>query len=309
MEPEVKEAPNAVSIHRARGDVAFDHVDFAYQRRKSTLEDITFSVPAGSRVAIVGPTGAGKTTLVSLIARLYDPGRGRVLIDGHDVRTLKLASLRSQISVVLQEPLLFSGTIAENIRYGRLVALMDEVVEAARAANAHEFIERLPQGYYTTVGEKGAGLSGGERQRICVARAFIRDAPILILDEPTSSIDSKTEGVILDALEQLMEGRTSFLIAHRLSTIRDVDVVIVLNHGRIVEQGTHEELLERGGVFRQLHDAQSRSRRRPAAVREHVFSRIPRGMSQSEDELAERLRRALGDGDRPLGNGDGGGER
>jgi ABC-type multidrug transport system fused ATPase/permease subunit len=262
MEPEVKEAPEAVAIGRARGELTFEHVDFAYHRRDNALDDVSLHVPAGARVAIVGPTGAGKTTLVSLLPRLYDPQRGSVQLDGRDIRTIKLASLREQISVVLQEPLLFSGTIEENIRYGKLDATMEEIVEAAKAANAHEFIERLPQNYQTVIGEKGAGLSGGERQRICVARAFIKDAPILILDEPTSSIDSKTENVILDALDQVMEGRTSIMIAHRLSTVRDADVIFVLNEGRIVDRGTHEELLGRDGLYRQLHDAQTRRRRR-----------------------------------------------
>lgn len=264
LEPEVKEAPDAMEIGRARGEVAFDHVDFAYQRRRSTLTDITFRVEPGQSVALVGPTGAGKTTLASLVVRLWDPRQGRVLIDGLDIRKLTLDSLREQISVVLQEPLLFSGTITENIQYGHLEADVDAIAEAARAANAHDFISALPEGYETQVGERGAQLSGGERQRICVARAFVRDAPILILDEPTSSIDSKTEGVILDALDRLMVGRTTFMIAHRLSTIRHADLILVLNHGRLVEHGTHEELLGQEGLYRQLHDAQHRTLRRPA---------------------------------------------
>jgi ABC-type multidrug transport system fused ATPase/permease subunit len=189
-----------------------------------------------------------------------------VLIDGVDIRKLTLDSLREQISVVLQEPLLFSGTIAENIRYGSLDADMDEVVAATEAANAHEFITALPQAYDTQVGERGAQLSGGERQRVCVARAFIKDAPILILDEPTSSIDSKTEAVILDALDRLMVGRTTFMIAHRLSTIRHADLILVLNGGQLVEQGTHDELLGHGGLYRQLHDAQHRTARRVGLV-------------------------------------------
>jgi ATP-binding cassette, subfamily B, bacterial len=178
-------------------------------------------------------------------------------VDGMDVRDITLKTLRQQISIVLQEPLLFSASIADNIRYGRLDATMDEIVEAARAANAHDFVSALPQQYDTLLGERGAQLSGGERQRIAVARAFLKNAPILILDEPTSSIDSKTEAVILDALERLMAGRTTFLVAHRLSTLRNVSSILVLNHGRVVEQGTHDELLRRSGLYRQLHDMQT----------------------------------------------------
>ncbi len=264
--PEVVEDPRPVTLPRARGEVVYENVSFSYRGRKDTLHEVSFNIRPGERVAIVGPTGAGKTTLMSLLLRFYDPREGRILIDGFDVRKLSLRSLRDQVSVVLQEPLLFSGTIAENIRYGRLGATMDQIAEAARSAGAHDFIERMPLGYETILGERGAQISGGERQRICVARAFIKDAPILILDEPTSSIDSRTEGIILDSLDRLMAGRTSFMIAHRLSTIRQADTIIVVDRGRIVEQGTHEELLARDGLFRQLHDAQTR--RRPVVPKE-----------------------------------------
>jgi ABC-type multidrug transport system fused ATPase/permease subunit len=191
-------------------------------------------------------------------------------MDGVDLRDLTLRSLRDQISVVLQEPLLFSGTIEENIRYGKLEATKEEVVEAARAANADDFISGLPNGYGTMIGERGAQLSGGERQRICVARAFLKDAPILILDEPTSSIDSKTERVILDALDDLMERRTSFMIAHRLSTVRHVDQILVMSEGRIVERGTHEDLLQNGGIYGQLYEAQTRERKRKQPAQQAV---------------------------------------
>jgi ABC-type multidrug transport system fused ATPase/permease subunit len=281
IEPEVKEAPDAIELERARGGIAFEDVSFAYDKRTDTLRAISFAVAPGERVAIVGPTGAGKTTLINLLIRFYDPRSGRILIDGHDIRDLKLHSLRNQISVVLQEPLLFSGTIADNIRYGQLDASDEEIVAAAKGANAHDFIERQPEGYETVLGERGAQLSGGERQRIAVARAFIRDAPILILDEPTSSIDSRTEGVILDALDELMEGRTSFMIAHRLSTVRDADKIIVIQDGEIVEQGSHEELLELGGTYRQLHNAQTRQRRRRRASLERQAARRERARSHA----------------------------
>jgi ABC-type multidrug transport system fused ATPase/permease subunit len=261
-EPEVTEAPDAVDPGRLRGRVTFDHVSFSYKGRVQVLRDVTLDVPAGSRVAVVGPTGAGKTTLLSLLVRFYDVESGAIFLDDLDVRKLTLASLRSQISVVLQEPLLFSGSVESNIRYGRLDASTDAVIAAAKAANAHEFITALPHGYQTLLGERGAGLSGGERQRIAAARAFLKDAPILVLDEPTSSIDSRTEGVILDALDRLVVGRTSFMIAHRLSTIRDADLIVVLDHGRIVEQGRHEDLVDAGGLYQQLHQAQVSGRRR-----------------------------------------------
>ena len=257
-EPEIQDAPGAISIGRAAGHLAFDNVHFNYKGRVDTLQDISFEAQPGQVIAIVGPTGAGKSTLVSLIPRFYDVQEGQILLDGVDIRNLTLKSLRDQFSIVLQEPLLFSGTIAENIRYGRLNASQDEIVEAARAANAHDFIVRLPKQYETELGERGAKLSGGERQRVAVARAFLKDAPFLILDEPTSSIDSKTEAVILDALDRLMIGRTTFMIAHRLSTIRRADILLVIDQGRLVEQGTHHELLERDGLYKQLHDIQNR---------------------------------------------------
>jgi ATP-binding cassette, subfamily B, bacterial len=266
-EPEIEEAPDAIEIGRARGEVTADDLSFSYKGRRDTLQNISFEAHAGQSIAVVGQTGAGKTTLMSLLIRFYDPQGGRILIDGVDIRKLKLRSLREQISVVLQEPLLFSGTIAENIRYGKLDASMDEVIDAASAANAHDFISGLPDGYDTQLGERGAQLSGGERQRICVARAFLKDAPILVLDEPTSSIDSKTEGVILDALDDLMVGRTSFMVAHRLSTIRHADQILVIEHGHIAERGTHDQLLERRGIYHQLHEAQSRARSRSRAAR------------------------------------------
>jgi ABC-type multidrug transport system fused ATPase/permease subunit len=276
IEPEVKEKPGAIELERVRGWVAVENVSFAYSSRKRTLEDISFRVAPGERVAVVGHTGAGKSTLMSLLIRFYDPKQGRITLDGIDMRDVTLASLRNQISVVLQEPLLFSGTIAENIRYGSLGASDERIEAAAKAANCHDFIAALPDGYDTVLGERGAQISGGERQRICVARAFLRDAPILILDEPTSSIDSKTEGVILDALEELMEGRTSFMIAHRLSTVRHADQILVMQDGLIVERGTHDDLVDRGGVYSQLHVAQTRERGRRQRLPQEPMPEPPR---------------------------------
>jgi ABC-type multidrug transport system fused ATPase/permease subunit len=266
-EPDIKDAPSAVDIDRPQGRIVFDHVSFDYAGRIGTLKDVTFDLRPGEVTAIVGPTGAGKSTVVSLIPRFYQPQQGRILLDGMNIGQIKLASLRRHISLVLQDALLFSTTIAENIRYGRLDASMDEIVAAAKAANAHDFITALPNQYDTIVGERGAQLSGGERQRIAIARAFLKNAPIVILDEPTSAIDARTESVILDALERLMAGRTTLLVTHRLSTLRGVNRIFVLHHGAIVEQGPHEELLERGGLYRQLHDIQTgQTRRRLQAV-------------------------------------------
>jgi ATP-binding cassette subfamily B protein len=265
--PDIHDAPDAITIGRARGDVVFDHVGFNYKGRKGTLRDVSFEAKASDVVAIVGPTGAGKTTLVSLLPRFYDAKAGRVLLDGTDVRKIALRSLREQISIVLQEPLLFSGTVAENIRYGKLDASMNEVVAAAEAANAHEFITALPDKYESRLGERGARLSVGERQRIALARAFLKDAPILILDEPTSAIDSKTEAVILDALDRLMAGRTTFMIAHRLSTIRNADLILVMHHGEIVQHGKHDELIAVEGLYKQLFELQTSKRQQRKAIR------------------------------------------
>jgi ATP-binding cassette, subfamily B, bacterial len=277
-ELEITDAPDAVTMGRSRGNISFQGVHFNYQGRVDTLREISFQTQPGQVVAIVGPTGAGKSTLVSLIPRFYDVVKGRVLMDGIDIRKLTLKSLREQISIVLQEPLLFSGTITENIRYGRLEASMDEIMEAARAANAHDFIMGLPKQYDTELGERGAKLSGGERQRIAVARAFLKNAPVLILDEPTSSIDSKTEVVILDALDRLMVGRTTFMIAHRLSTIRRADQILVIDQGRLVEQGSHQELLRRGGLYKQLYDMQTKQVGRKLL---QDLEAIPEGMPEA----------------------------
>ena len=210
----------------------------------------------GEVVAVVGATGAGKSTLASLLPRFFDPDRGRVLLDGHDLRELRLEQVRASVGLVLQESFLFPVSIAENIAFGRPGSGREQIEAAARAANAHEFVSRLPEGYETVVGERGATLSGGERQRIAIARALLKDAPVLILDEPTSALDADTEASVLDALERLMAGRTTIIIAHRLSTIRRADRIIVLDHGRPVETGTHRQLLHQGGRYAHLHGRQ-----------------------------------------------------
>lgn len=254
---DVVEREDALTLAPVTGHVSIRNVSFAYDGRDATLKDMSIEVPAGSTLAIVGPTGAGKSTLVSLLSRFYDPDEGQILIDGVDIRDATLESLRSQFSVVLQEPLLFSGSIGDNILYGRPDASMDEVRDAARNANAHKFIRTLPSRYSTQLGEGGTKVSGGERQRIAIARAFLRDAPILLLDEPTSAIDSKTESVIVDALERLMEGRTTVLIAHRLSMVRTADQIVVVDGGAVSEVGTHNELLRAQGLYAELWEAQT----------------------------------------------------
>jgi ATP-binding cassette subfamily B protein len=234
-EPEVRERPHARPLVRARGAVTFDQVAFAYEKGHSVLQDIHFHVEPGVRVGIQGRTGAGKTTLISLLMRFYDPDSGRILLDGVDLRDYRLPDLRGQFSLVLQDPVLFSTSIEENIAYGRPGASDAQIQRAAEQANAHEFVCSLPEGYRTQVGERGMKLSGGERQRISLARAFLRNAPLLILDEPTSSVDVKTEAAILDAMERLMRGRTTFMIAHRLSTLESCDLRLELSGGRLVE--------------------------------------------------------------------------
>ena len=233
--PDVPERLHARPLVRAAGAVEFQHVSFAYNSDRPVLHDVSFAVPAGARVAIVGTTGAGKTTLVGLLTRFYDPTAGAVLLDGMDLRDYRLADLRDQFAIVLQEPVLFSTSIGENIAYGRPGASDLDIVRAAKAAGAHDFIGSLPRGYATPVGERGIQLSGGERQRVALARAFLKDAPLLILDEPTSSVDVKTEAVILEAMDRLMQGRTAFLITHRLSALATCDARLQLEQGRLVE--------------------------------------------------------------------------
>jgi ABC-type multidrug transport system fused ATPase/permease subunit len=252
LTPETALAPGAITATDIRGEVRYDNVGFSYPDGAEVLHDITFTAQPGQMIAIVGLTGAGKTTLVSLIPRFYDATVGRILVDGVDVRQYEIRSLRERIAIVPQDPVLFSGTIADNLRYGRLDAAMEEIEEAARAAHAHEFVSHLPKGYETQVAEAGAGLSGGERQRLSVARAILKNAPILILDEPTSSLDSISEEIVFEALRKLRAGRTTIVIAHRLSTVRDADSILVLDGGRISAQGRHEELLKRSALYRRM---------------------------------------------------------
>jgi ATP-binding cassette subfamily B protein len=247
--PELRDKLNAPAIPSLRGHVQFEKVSFEYEKNRPVLRDISFEAKPGETIALVGPTGAGKSSLVSLIPRFFDPGAGRVLIDGHDLRDVRMKSLRKQIALVLQEPFLFPQTIAENIAYGRPDATAQEIRDAAIAANAHDFITDLPNQYDTIIGERGASLSGGERQRISIARALLKNAPILILDEPTSALDAETERSLLDALKRLMTNRTTFIIAHRLSTVRHASKIIVLKDGSVFESGTHDELLARKGMY------------------------------------------------------------
>ncbi|MEM7734472.1 MAG: ABC transporter ATP-binding protein, partial [Deinococcota bacterium] len=249
--PGVTDPPQGANLARARGDLVLDHVSFAYQA-EDVLQDVTVNVPAGSSLALVGPTGAGKSTLANLLARFYDPQAGQIKLDGHDLKDISLASLRRNLSVVQQDVFLFYASVAENIRFARPNATDEEVISAAKVASAHDFIEALPQGYDTLVGERGVKLSGGQKQRLSIARAVLKDAPVLILDEATSAVDTETETQIQAALRELMNNRTSVVIAHRLSTIRDADQIAVLDHGRVVELGKHEDIADSGGLYTRL---------------------------------------------------------
>jgi subfamily B ATP-binding cassette protein MsbA len=258
-EPTVEEKPDAYPLPTIQGRVAFENVHFAYDPEKPVLRGISFSVQPDLMVALVGPSGCGKTTVINLLARFYDPKEGAVRIDGHDLRDVTIRSLRSQIGVVLQENFLFKGSVADNIRYGRLDATDQEVVHAAIAANAHHFIvEELAEGYETDVGERGGRLSGGQRQRIAIARTLLRNPRLLILDEATSALDTESEAAIQEALERLMKGRTTFVIAHRLSTVMRADMIVVMKEGHIEETGTHEELLEANGMYADMFRKQFR---------------------------------------------------
>src|SRR5438552_13590009 len=265
-EREVRDIRGARPAPAFKGQIEFSHVNFAYAPSSPTLRDVSFNIEPGQLAAFVGPTGAGKTTIASLVARFYDPLQGQVKIDGHDLRSFKLKSLRRQISFVLQENLLFAAPIWQNIAYGKPEASRNEIVNAARLANADEFIVKMSEGYDSMVGERGVTLSGGQRQRIAIARAIIRNSPILILDEPTSDLDAASEELVFEAFGRLMEARTSIVIAHRLATVRKADVIFVIDDGKIIEQGKHDELLARGGLYAELYEIQFQTHERMGAL-------------------------------------------
>jgi subfamily B ATP-binding cassette protein MsbA len=252
MESRVRDRPGARKAPPFEGRLQFENVTFSYDGRTPVLRNVSFAVEPGQVVAIVGPSGTGKTTIAGLVPRFFEPQSGRITIDGTEIGEFTLKSLRDQVSFVLQDTLLFRGTIWENIAYGRPDAEIEETIHAAELANAHEFIINMPESYATIVGERGVTLSGGQRRRIAIARAIVRNTPILILDEPTSGLDAASERLVTEALERLMKGRTSIVIAHHLSTIRNADVILVLKDAEIVERGTHDELLARGGVYAEL---------------------------------------------------------
>jgi len=257
-EPEARDDASAVVAPRLKGEIVFDHVSFDYGNGRKVLDDVSFSIAQGQRVALVGPSGSGKSTIASLLLRFYDVKSGEIMVDGADIRRYSRESLRREIGIVLQDSILFGASIRENIAYGKPDASLDEVVEAARQAYAHDFIASLPEGYDTIIGERGATLSGGQRQRICLARAIIKQPSALILDEPTSSVDAESAALIHDALERLQSGKTTIVIAHNFTAMDKFDLILVLKNSRLIEQGTHERLLEQRGRYYRLYQRQVR---------------------------------------------------
>jgi ABC-type multidrug transport system fused ATPase/permease subunit len=281
---EVQDAPDAVPMPEIKGHVKFENVSFAYLKKHSVIHDLSFEAQAGQVVALLGPTGSGKSSIINLIPRFYDPSAGRVLIDGHDLRKVKLHSLRDQIGIVLQETTLFAASIEENIAFGNPEADHDDVIEAAKAAQAHDFIMQMPKGYDTHVGERGSTLSGGQKQRVAIARAILKNPRILLLDDATSSVDTETEQEIQAALERLMQDRTSFVIAQRLSTVRMADLILVLEQGRIAAAGNHEELLERSQLYAAIYERQLRPQEQDKELMPPEARAIAEAVSENPSE-------------------------
>jgi ATP-binding cassette subfamily B multidrug efflux pump len=267
---EIFDAKDGYAIDRVRGEVVFEHVSFAYQAEQPVLHDVTFQALPGQTFALMGPTGSGKSTITNLLLRFYEITEGKILVDGVDSRDWRLSNLRQHIGIVLQDSFLFSSTIAENIAYGKPDAERQEIVSVAKAAYAHDFIVNFPDGYDTLVGERGVTLSGGQKQRIAIARALLKDPQILILDDSTSSVDTETEYLIQRALASLMDGRTTFIIAQRLLTLKNADSILVLDHGQIVQRGTHEELLAEGGLYKEIYDLQLKDQEEFAALQDRL---------------------------------------